>query len=428
MEPVRRVHGALLAPLGIMLLIVALTPGPVRHLVAGDLGLYLDDGGRLLAGSMPYRGFAFEYPPLALVPMTLPLAAWPFGALDEGMFAWLFAIAEGILAIAAGLLVSRVRDRPAGAATAWVLLVLAAGPSIAWRFDLWPAVLVLASVVAADRGRPGLAGIALGTGVMAKLFPAVVLPILAARFIALRDRAGLGRLLLGCALPIGLVMGGAYALAGAASLQWLTYLIDRGLQLESVGAGLVALLHVAVGLPASVGPAFGALQVTSPGSDALVAVGLWAQLALLAGVTVAAVVRFRHDVARRGAVPLSSLAALSVAAVVALLLTSKVFSVQYVVWLLPLVPLLGWPMRGLAIAIAALSTLIHPLNYAALMTLDPVMTVVLNVRNLLLVALLVQAVRAPAGGLGRRRAVARRQARAGFGPNTRDEPRHGLTA
>jgi len=382
-----------LAPLAIVVTLLALTPERLLFIPASDLLVYERYGGQLLAGATPNRDFAVEYPPLALLPMALPRLIWPFGDAGDLGYAWGFTLIEGTLACLTGWLIGRVSEHPIGALVTWVALVFASATQMAWRYDLWPAVLVLAALVAADRGRPGLAGAAIGAGVMLKLFPLVVLPILAARSIALQEWSILRRLLLGSSLVIGSVMAVSIALTGPGAFHWVSYQLDRGLQLESSGAGLFLLLHLVEGLPVTVGQAFGSMQVTAPSSPDLMTATLVASpvltIALVGLVSVLAYVRFRRDQASLGRVPLSSVATATVAMLVALLVTSKVFSVQYVVWFLPLVPLLAWPGRWIGLGIAALSALIYPLNYGPLWHLDPVLIVILNLRNLLLVGLLV---------------------------------------
>jgi Glycosyltransferase family 87 len=378
----------LVAPLAIVLFVVALTPGPVFAGIMSDLRGYFEDTGRLLAGVVPYRGFPLEYPPLALVPMTLP-RLWPFGALSDGVLVVGFAVMEGCLAVVVGWLITRVSADPIRALATWALVVLLAGGSIAWRYDLWPAAAVLVAFVATERGRPGLAGAAIGVGTMLKLFPIVVLPVLAARAIALRDWTGLIRLVVGTAIVVGFVMGVSFVAAGPDSFGWLTYEIDRGLQLESTGSGILLLLHIFAGQPFDLVLAFGTLQVVAPGADAIVAATPYLEMALVGGVALVALVAFRRDVRRLGQVPRESLAIAIVAVIVALVVTSKVFSAQYVVWFLPLIPFLPGRVRLLGLVIAGLSTLIYPLNYMLLWHLDPVLAVVLNVRNALLIVFVV---------------------------------------
>jgi hypothetical protein len=384
-----RMRGLLLAPLAIVLFVVAVTPGPTFAGIMSDLRGYFEDSARLLEGVVPYRGFPLEYPPLALVPMTLPRLLWPFGTPSDGFLVVGFAVVEGCLAVLVGWLIARVSADPVRAAATWALVVLLAGGSIAWRYDLWPAAAVLVAFVATGRGRPGLAGAALGVGTMLKLFPIVVLPILAARAIALRDWAGLVRLVAGTAVVVGLVMGITYVAAGTDSFGWLTYEVERGLQLESTGSGILLLLHVFAGAPFEILHDFGTLQVLAPGGDAIVAATPYLELALVGGVGVLGLIGFRRDVARLGRVPATSLAIAIVAVVVALIVSSKVFSAQYIVWFLPLIPFLPGRLRWLGLVIAGLSTLIYPLNYGPLWNLDPLMAIVLNVRNALLFAFLV---------------------------------------
>ncbi len=375
----------LLAPVGLLLLIVGLVPESTRLIFAADLAVYHGYGLKLLQGAIPYLDYHVEYPPLALLPMTLPLVVSPAGTVDDVAYVWRFTLIEGGLAVAAGWLVFRATGRSRSALVLWAVLVSVAWASVALRYDLWPVLCVIVAVLIVER-RPGAAGIALGLGTMLKLYPFAVLPILCARAIAQRDVAGLSRLVAGCASVVVLVMGASWVLAGPASLQWLVYQEERGLQIESLGAGLLLGLHLLVGQPVAVGNAFGSVQVQSTGSDALVAASPFALVTLLGVVTWVALRRFRSDRARLGGVPTSSVVLASAAVIAALLVSSKVLSVQYVIWLLPFVPLLPVRMRWLALAITALSTAIYTGDYSGLWHLEAPMILALLARNALLAA------------------------------------------
>src|SRR5665811_1471249 len=240
----------------------------------------------------------------------------------------------------------------------WAVLVGLAWESVALRYDLWPVLCVLVAVVVVDR-RPGAAGVALGLGTMLKLYPVALLPVLGAYAFARRDRAGFVRLLVGCASVVVLVMAAAWVLAGPASLRWLIYQQERGLQIESLGAGLLLGLHVLVGQPLDVAYAVGSVQVRAPGSDLLVAASPIALAVLRGGVSAAA-------------------------AIAVLLVGSKVLSVQYVIWLLPFAILLPRRMRWLLLAVTALSTAIYTTDYTGLWRLETPVIAALLVRNVLL--------------------------------------------
>lgn len=392
----------LLAPPVVLLLIVGLTPEPTRLIFAGDLAVYRKYGLQVLAGSIPYLDFNVEYPPLALVPMTLPLLAPPPGGIDDLDYIWRFTLVQGALAVVAGWLLFEATGRSRSSLVAWAVLVGLAWASIALRYDLWPVLLVLVAILVVER-RPGAAGVALGLGTMLKLYPIALLPILGAYVLTRRDRAGFVRLLAGCASVVILVMAAAWALAGPASLQWLVYQQERGLQIESLGAGLLLGLHVLVGRPLDVVYAFGSVQVQAPGSDLLVAASPIALAVLLGVVTVVAALRFRWDDARLGHVPSSSVHLASAAAIAVLLVGSKVLSVQYVIWLLPFVIFLPRRMGWLLVAITALSTAIYTTDYTGLWRLETPLIVALLVRNVLLAVLAAWLV----VEMGRRRGVAR---------------------
>ncbi len=147
-------------------------------------------------------------------------------------------------------------------------------------------------------------------------------------------------------------------------------------------------LHSLFGQPVDVVRGFGTIQIESSGSDLLVAASPIALAVLLGVVVLVAFRRFRLDEDRLGQVPSASIVLASVAAIAAVLVGSKVLSVQYVIWLLPFVPFLPRPMRWLVLAIAALSTAIYTVDYQALLHLEAPWILALLVRNGLLVALL----------------------------------------
>jgi hypothetical protein len=387
LDPRRAPVGVLLlaAPV-LLLLLVGLTEEKTRLIFASDLAVYRRYAIAVLGGSIPYLDFSVEYPPLALVPMTLPLLVPPYGGLDDLGYIWRFTLVEGALVGAAGWLLYEATGRSRTTLVLWVVMVGLAWSSIALRYDLWPVLCVLVAVFVVDR-RPGAAGVALGLGTMLKLYPIALLPVLGVYALVQRDRAGFLRLVAGCASVVVLVLAVSWAAAGPSSLQWLLYQQDRGLQVESLGAGLLLGLHALTGLHLDVVNGFGSMQVEGPGSDVLVAISPVALALLLGAVTVVAALRFRWDHARSGRVPRSNLALASAATIAALLLGSKVFSVQYVIWLLPFAILLPVRLGWLVVGVTALSTAIYTIDYPGLWHLETPMIVALLVRNLLLAAL-----------------------------------------
>jgi hypothetical protein len=395
----------LAVPYALMALVVLLTPERELATNQGDLGLYLRDGQAVLAGQVPYRDVSFEYPPLSLIPMLAPFLLWPFGTMTLDAYKWLFAVAwEGTLLIAIGLLVARI-VRLGGAAdgpltgpaartrvrnTLLRLWFLSAGAAlvIAWRYDLFPTLLTVAALAAVLEARSATSGVALGLGVLAKLYPIVLGPALAIRALARRDLGAARRLGLVAAVVVAVGLLPFVLWAGADALGFLRYQGERGLQLESVAAGLIQLGGVVSGTPPAIATRFNAVEVVDGGAASALAV---LPLVTVVAFAVLAVIGWRRagdEAGSSGDVGPRTVVALVLASLLVLLATSKVFSIQYIVWIVPFAALLPRGQFWLAAAIVWLTMPIHPLLYRWLVEQQALPILVLNLRNGLLVALL----------------------------------------
>ncbi len=97
------------------------------------------------------------------------------------------------------------------------------------RFDLWPALLVLAAVLARERGRSATWSALLSAGVALKAYPLALFPAL------LRGERNLGRVAVAAAIPV--VVAAAIVLGfGDEFGSAIGYHADRGLQIEAVAA------------------------------------------------------------------------------------------------------------------------------------------------------------------------------------------------
>lgn len=406
----------LLIPYVLIFVAAALTPDSELFSNQGDVGLYLQKAAQLAGGLVPYRDFPFEYPPAALVPMAVPYFAWPFGAMTVEIYKWLFAAWEAVLMLGLEFVLIRIvrLGGDAGAASASIvatlatrlrnvvlrLILLTAGAALAlaFRFDLFPAFLVMVALWAALDGRPGLAGFAIGLGVLAKLYPLAFLPALAIPWLLPLQVPRLVRFGAVAALTIVIGMLPFAAIAGKEAFAFLAYQSERGLQVESIGGGLAVLGGLIGGGPVPMSYGFSAVQVEGGFAAA------W--LAALPALTLLGFGllgwlgwrRIRADRLAFGTVPAHTVVALATAAVLVLLATSKVFSIQYVVWVVPFAALLRGRQFWVAAALVALTMPIHPLLYGDLVDQQALPILILNVRNGLLLVLLGLAL----GGIARR--------------------------
>jgi hypothetical protein len=178
-------------------------------------------------------------------------------------------------------------------------------------------------------------------------------------------------------------------LAPGPLLEFLRYHELRGLQIESLPAGAIVLGHVLGITPARLEFNYGALHLASPLASAVLS---WLPLifiVLLGAVLASCLARFREEQALNGHVTRESLVAYSVAALLVFIVTNKVFSPQYVIWLLPFAPLLRLRQASVLLAICTLTIMLFPFDYDHLLSMELLPVLLLNIRNLLVVALLI---------------------------------------
>jgi hypothetical protein len=189
-----------------------------------------------------------------------------------------------------------------------------------------------------------------------------------------------------------------YVHEGPESLAFLAYHGQRGLQLESIAATLPLLLSFAGHDVALVGE-FGAWHLRSTLAPALARTSPILILALVALVITLVIRGARARPALPGLRFAAVLAPFFAAAVVASLavavLGSKVFSPQYLLWMMPVVPLV--PARALLplfLAVAGLTTAVFPYAYEHVAALSSGGTLLLAARNALFVVFSAAAVSA----------------------------------
>jgi hypothetical protein len=279
---------------------------------------------------------------------------------------------------------------------AYVLAMVAIGPLLLLRFDLVPAVCVLLAAALAAGGRPGWAAAALGYGTAAKIFPGVIAPLLVLGLVpALGWWPALRRtvppFLLGLALPVV----PALLISPRGTAASVLYHVRRGVQIESLWANGIDLLHLLTGLPAVTVYGFGAYDLDSSVSGTAKLLSGVATVATLAGAMLLVWRRAR----RAGGLRPADWAGAAAVGVFAFVLPTRVLSPQYLVWL-------AAPMTGLVdrrdgrrgllllVAAAAVSQLVFPFRYSQLRHLAPFDIGLLTFRNLLLLLACALVVRA----------------------------------
>ncbi len=324
------------------------------------------------------------------VPWVYPLLAWApilassaFGTAALPLVWMLLVTALDAIALA---LLLRV-PRGLVMAWTWLALLVALGPVAIARIDTVVVALCVIAIVALRSDRPGVAAALFTIGAWMKVWPGVLwLALLVVR----RERM---RVVAAGALVSAAVLGLA-ALAGSGhALSFLTEQDDRGLQIEAVAATPYLWLASAGEAQVAFDRDIYTFQVEGDGVGAVAALATPVLVAavLAIGALGALAVRRAH---RREAIVW-----LAVALVEAMIVTNKVGSPQFVLWLFVPALLLAeagarrhWVGVGAIALVAALTQLQFPWTYDWLVAAHPAAVALLTARNALHVALLVGAV------------------------------------
>ena len=224
------------------------------------------------------------------------------------------------------------------------------------RFDPWPMLLTAAALVALVRGRTLWGAGWLSAAVVTKIFAAAAVPVAAVRIVRTAGRAGLKRAAL-VFVALAAVVVLPFAAVGPGGLAYSFHIqLTRHLEIESVAASLL-LAADRLGL-------YGARIVSGkPGSQDLAgslptALGVLSTLAAVGG---ALAVAYWYARGPEGRERLVVAFAGSIAAYVAL---SKVLSPQYLVWLLPVVAVVGGRVGYLATGLLAAALVLTRLEFS----------------------------------------------------------------
>jgi hypothetical protein len=343
---------------------VALHRGFYRHHQIIDTPIYQRYGDAMADGQVPYRDFGLEYPPAALPVFVIPsllrsqngnLADYRDGFEAEmlvcGLLALLFMLSV-LLRLEAG----PVRLTLAlGLAAAAPLLL---GSVMLSRFDLWPAGLTVGALAALVAGIDRLGLGVLGLAFAANLYPAALLPLAVTWVWRRRGRreavvcAGVfAAVALACFLP-------CLVLAPHGVWDALNRQASRPLQIETLGAGFLLVAHQVADVGVTMRSSHGSQNLAGAGPDALAVLQTVLQLAAVLGVWLWFA---------RGPADRERLVRACAAAVCAFVAFGKVLSPQFLIWLIPLVPLVrgrrGLAAGGLLAVALVLTQLWFPFRY-----------------------------------------------------------------
>jgi hypothetical protein len=374
--------------IAINLLILIVLFHTVYKIQYSATGIYFGFASKVVDGNLPYRDFAFEYPPFSLLFFILPRLLAP---------AWLtFSIyyqAEVVIFDIIGILIvyriaCKLGNPPWAPMAVYTIGVLAMGPIICQQYDIFPAVMSLLAVYLFWSGKHKTAWAILALATMTKIYPALIAPIFLIHYLRncqwTRLRQGLitfGAVCLLILLP--------FLIMSPASLRSLyEYHALRGIQLESTYSAFLLVADKLDLISAWTEFNHGAWNIMGTAADVLTKCSTY-----ILGILLFAAYWFIYWQTEKGQPRIRQIGAFSMLVVLITLFASKVLSPQYIIWLIPLLPLIsgGWSyIIFVAFVVACgLTYYLFPWLYFDLALMENRAVAVLFIRNCLLIAIAV---------------------------------------
>jgi len=304
----------------------------------GDVPHYETFGKRVMDGEVPYHNFYLEYPPGALPAFVAPAAISAHHYVKT--FKWLMAGLGCLTLVTTAIVLALLGAGPGRLALGLGAIVVAPallGHVYLNRYDPWPALLVSLALLCLLLPRVRIAFGLLGLAFTAKIYAAAALPVAALRVWRTRGRrelVGAASVLAGVCAVVALPF--AVVAFGGIGFSFYTQ-STRPLQTESLGASLL-LVADRLGL-------YDANMTAGKASSVDLAGTLPSVVGVLTSIVVAAAVLAVAWAYFRGVNDRERTVTAFAAAVTGYVALFKVFSPQYLTWLVPLVPLV-WGRRG----------------------------------------------------------------------------------
>lgn len=371
------------------------------HLLPENQCAFLYQSGMARSNVPPFHVLPFEYPPLTLAlfspALVVPLIYYQIA----------FALLMALAVIMIYWLSQRYGPRGAGLACAFYLVV-GAWATAEGRFDLVPAGLTLLCLIAAERRRWTLAYVTLALAFLLKIYPLLLLPALfmaeqmaggrlhrPSESLTLKRLPGeIWRTLRGAGswrwkhtlifFGVIIAISGLFALLNfqGAVVSQLSYFANRPVQVEATGSTLLWLATL-LGHRTTVVYTFGSINIESDLGN-LVALACEACFVLGYALVILWQWRGKLDVVQA-----------FIGIVLVFVVTGKVFSPQYLIWLIPLLAYHGSFTRLWLILwgiLSLLTTVVYPYLYmqarsATLAPYIPGFIEFVAIRNALLVVI-----------------------------------------
>jgi len=385
---------AIFCVIHLLILAIAFNSGLYSGMRYSSVGLFFDYSSHLFSGEIPYKDFLLEYPPVGLVFFSLPYLF----ASNFDTYTIAFVIQIAIFNLLGLVIISSISQHLGVALwktlTVFTLALLAIGPIIIHSYDLIPSMLVLSALYVFCQGKRKTAWAILAVATMTKFYPVIIAPIFLLCHLYGRQYRQIGTGVVTFFITIVAIGVPFVILSPDGVCDLFGYHIQRGLQVETIYSSFLLMGHI-LGLESvQLDFNFGSWQVVSPQA------GILAKTSVVPMFLCLTVIYwfFYRGLVKKGPsqsklFPINPhdtwlIIHYSLLAILIVIITGKVLSPQYIIWLYPLVPLIrgrwGYGSWAIFILLGAMTYYVFPEHYLGLLELSQPVVAVLFCRNVLL--------------------------------------------
>jgi len=345
---------------------------------------------------IPYQDIEFEYPPLIIVPiLAARFISYDYLSYTRALAGIITLAYLGIL----WMIYSLWRQIPQNERLSWPTLLslslasmLALGNLYVTRLDVFPSLLYLLALYTFLKGRYYQSAIWIVVGFFTKGYSILLAPLFC---LFLLYQKKYRELLISSGLIIFLLVGIFIVLGWLTQGQYLDifrFQVSRGIQIESLYALIPYLSHLLFGIPIHISFNY-SFQIAMPHIEVILKLSQIIPLLLFSFLYVL----FWRDLKRMQEAgknpPVLWVIESSLILVFAFIITFKVLSPQFLIWLTPLI-FLANPRRkkylfSIFISLLILTQVIWPNFYMLLERAHPLGVLLLSIRNLGLVILFI---------------------------------------
>lgn len=361
-----------------------------------------EDTSLILRHCLPYRDFNFEYPPLSVIFITLPrLLASYFN-----LYVLVYAV-ELLLFDFVGIFIltsfsKQLGHNPWKTLAIYTIVLLAVGPLVVTRFDFIPAILTLISIFFFIKKRSKTAWAFLAAATLTKIYPLVIAPIFLLIQLSRSEKKNLLEGLLAFIITSAVITVPFVILSPSGFWESFSYHTQRPLQIESTYASVLELLSAFKIFDLNIALGYGSVNVIGTVPDILAKISFGITILGLLAVYWSANRGLKHSHINQQNWAVQSdetafIVKYSLMAILVFIVSCKVFSPQYIIWLLPLIPLITHKSKYLIwllfIAVGIMTFFIFPQYYDSLRNGSMLIISLLVIRNVTVFGILLLVIR-----------------------------------